>query len=225
MNEGRKNYTLGEGGERGDTLRNLLLPFDLGNRGTLYAAISWFKTYGEQGAAAGRPCEGPCLVLRSLCRVGKLPGTIGRYPGRAVRWPSSGEALRDWHRLFGLLLTDFFTGSPFAVEVERDLSVQQQLLDVAIVRRGRGRFAGRLPDGLEGLRPHNLMTLQVAPRGAGRLGHEGVESARTSPTASSSAPRRPSCCPRTGSACTRCRPLPAQPVRASALAAGSGGGV
>ena len=32
------------------------------------------------------------------------------------------EALRDWHRLFGLLLTDFFSGSPFAVEVERDLS-------------------------------------------------------------------------------------------------------
>jgi hypothetical protein len=70
------------------------------------------------------------------------------------------EALRDWHRLFGLLLTDFFSGSPFAVEVERDLSVQQQLLDVVIVRRGRGRFAGRLPDGLEGLRPHNLMTFK-----------------------------------------------------------------
>src|SRR3954447_8521533 len=70
------------------------------------------------------------------------------------------EALRDWHRLFGLLLTDFFTGSPFAVDVERDLSVQQQLLDVVIVRRGRGRFAGRLPDGLEGLRPHNLVTFK-----------------------------------------------------------------
>jgi hypothetical protein len=70
------------------------------------------------------------------------------------------EALRDWHRLFGLLLTDFFTGSSFRVEVERDLSVQQQLLDVTIVRRGRGRFAGRLPDGLEGLRPHNLMTFK-----------------------------------------------------------------
>ena len=69
-------------------------------------------------------------------------------------------ALRDWHRLFGLLLTDFFTGSPFRVEIERDLSVQQQLLDVTIVRRGRGRFAGRLPDGLEGLRPHNLMTFK-----------------------------------------------------------------
>jgi hypothetical protein len=70
------------------------------------------------------------------------------------------EALRDWHRLFGLLLTDFFSGSPFVVEVERDLSVQQQLLDVVIVRRGKGRFTGRLPDGLEGLRPHNLMTFK-----------------------------------------------------------------
>ena len=38
--------------------------------------------------------------------------------------------------------------------------MQQQLLDVVIVRRGRGRFAGRLPDGLEGLRPHNLMTFK-----------------------------------------------------------------
>jgi hypothetical protein len=70
------------------------------------------------------------------------------------------EELRDWHGLFGLLLTDFFTGSPFTVEVERDLSTQQQFLDVAIVRRGRGRFVGRLPDGLEGLRPHNLLTFK-----------------------------------------------------------------
>ena len=51
------------------------------------------------------------------------------------------EALRDWHRLFGLLLTDFFSGSPFVVEVERDLSVQQQLLDVVIVRRRPGGVA------------------------------------------------------------------------------------
>ena len=27
------------------------------------------------------------------------------------------EALRNWHRLFGLLLTDLFSGSPFVVEV------------------------------------------------------------------------------------------------------------
>ena len=70
------------------------------------------------------------------------------------------QALRDWHRLFGLLLTDFFTDSPFTVDVERDLSQQQQFLDVVILRRGRGRFAGRLPDGLEGLRPHNLLTFK-----------------------------------------------------------------
>jgi hypothetical protein len=66
---------------------------------------------------------------------------------------------RDWHRLFGLLLTDFFTGSPFVVELERDLSVQQQLLDVVIVRR-RGRFAGRLPDGLGDFGAHNLITFK-----------------------------------------------------------------
>jgi hypothetical protein len=70
------------------------------------------------------------------------------------------EALRDWHRLFGLLLTDFFTGSPFVVEVERDLSQQQQLLDVVIVRRRRGRFTGALPDGLDDLAEHNLITFK-----------------------------------------------------------------
>src|SRR3954469_12664804 len=70
------------------------------------------------------------------------------------------EALRDWHRLFGLLLTDFFTDSPFAVEVERDLSQQQQLLDVVILRRGRGQFRGTLPDGLQGLADHNLITFK-----------------------------------------------------------------
>ena len=70
------------------------------------------------------------------------------------------DALRDWHRLFGLLLIDFFSGSPFTVEVERDLSQQQQLLDVVILRRGRGRFASRLPDGLDGLAEHNLITFK-----------------------------------------------------------------
>jgi hypothetical protein len=74
--------------------------------------------------------------------------------------PADRDALREWHRLFGLLLTDFFTGSPFTVEVERDLSEQQQFLDVVILRRGRGRFVGRLPDGLDGLADHNLITFK-----------------------------------------------------------------
>jgi hypothetical protein len=70
------------------------------------------------------------------------------------------EVLRDWHRLFGLLLTDFFTDSPFTVEIESDMSQQQQFLDVVIVHRDRGRFRGRLPDGLEGLAEHNLITFK-----------------------------------------------------------------
>jgi hypothetical protein len=71
-----------------------------------------------------------------------------------------GAALMDWHRMFGLLLTDFFTGSPFVVELEKDLSLQKQLLDVIILRRGRGRFARRLPDGLDNLAAHNLITFK-----------------------------------------------------------------
>lgn len=68
--------------------------------------------------------------------------------------------LRDWHRLFGLLLTDFFTDSPFTVEIERDLSAQQQFLDVVIVRRGAGQMHQRLPDGLDDLVAHNLITFK-----------------------------------------------------------------
>src|SRR5947199_5941827 len=85
------------------------------------------------------------------------------------------QGLRDWHRLFGLLLTDFFTDSPFVVEVERDLSVQQQLLDVAIVRPGPGalrRRPARRPGGSAAAQPDDL---QVPPRGAGRLGPERTE--------------------------------------------------
>jgi hypothetical protein len=68
--------------------------------------------------------------------------------------------LRDWHRLFGLLLADFFTDSPFTVEIERDLSKQQQLLDVIILRRKPGRMSERLPDGLDDLAAHNLITFK-----------------------------------------------------------------
>jgi hypothetical protein len=70
------------------------------------------------------------------------------------------QTLRDWHRLFGLLLTDIFTNSPFVVEVERDLSVQQQFLDVVIVRRSHGQFSGRLPDGMDKMAAHNLITFK-----------------------------------------------------------------
>src|SRR5947207_656297 len=66
----------------------------------------------------------------------------------------------NWHRLFGLLLSDFFAGSPFVVELEKDLSLKRQLLDVVILRKGRGQFAGSLPDGLNDLAGHNLITFK-----------------------------------------------------------------
>jgi hypothetical protein len=66
----------------------------------------------------------------------------------------------DWHRLFGLILTDFFTDSPYVVELEKDLSGRKQLLDVLILRTGPGRFVGQLPDGLEPLALYNLLTFR-----------------------------------------------------------------
>jgi hypothetical protein len=66
----------------------------------------------------------------------------------------------DWHRLFGLILTDFFTNSPFSVELEKDLSVKKQLLDVVILRKRPGPFNERLPDGLDNLVEHNLITFK-----------------------------------------------------------------
>ena len=36
----------------------------------------------------------------------------------------------DWHRLFGIALTDFFADSSFIVELEKDLSLKRQMLDI-----------------------------------------------------------------------------------------------
>src|SRR5262245_11549528 len=96
----------------------------------------------------------PLKTFRAACRVQSAATTEDRP------MPTERNALRDWHRLFGLLLTDFFTGLPFTVEVERDLSEQQQFLDVVIVRRGHGRVGIRLPDGLDHLAEHNLITFK-----------------------------------------------------------------
>jgi hypothetical protein len=63
-----------------------------------------------------------------------------------------------WHRLLGLTLTDFFTGTAYRVELEKDLSLKQQLLDVVIIEREEGEPPERLPDGLENMAPHNLLT-------------------------------------------------------------------
>ncbi len=64
----------------------------------------------------------------------------------------------NWHRLFGLTLTDYFTGSPYDVKLEMDLSLKQQFLDVVIVRRTAEGSTGPLPDGLDNLAEHNLLS-------------------------------------------------------------------
>jgi len=63
-----------------------------------------------------------------------------------------------WHRLFGITLTDFFTGTAYNVELEKDLSLKQQLLDVLIIKKSREGLLNEIPDGLENLRKYNLMT-------------------------------------------------------------------
>ncbi len=64
----------------------------------------------------------------------------------------------DWHRLFGVTVADLFSDLPFNVELEKDLSLRQQFLDVVVVRREPGEIGQELPDGLDNLADHNLIT-------------------------------------------------------------------
>ena len=66
--------------------------------------------------------------------------------------------MMDWHRLFGLTLTDYFTGSAYRVEMETDLSIKQQLLDILIIEQEEGSPLTQPPAGLDNLARHNLMT-------------------------------------------------------------------
>ena len=70
------------------------------------------------------------------------------------------EGQRPWHRLFGLTWTDFFTGLPVTVEMEKDLSLKKQLLDVLLIRKEAEILNCRLPDGFEDLAPYNLVTFK-----------------------------------------------------------------
>src|SRR5437588_367114 len=65
-----------------------------------------------------------------------------------------------WHRLFGLSWIDFFWGAPVSVDVEKDLSLKQQLLDVVLIRKDAGVLPRRLPDGFEDLGGHNLISFK-----------------------------------------------------------------
>ncbi len=64
----------------------------------------------------------------------------------------------NWHRIFGLALTDLFTNSNYQVELEKDVSTQQQFLDVVILEQTPGPLLTSLPDGLDNLAKYNLLT-------------------------------------------------------------------
>ena len=64
----------------------------------------------------------------------------------------------EFHRLFGLTLMDFFTGSYYDVELEKNLTLQEQFLDVIILKKAEGNPPTELPDGLENLLDYNLIT-------------------------------------------------------------------
>jgi len=66
-----------------------------------------------------------------------------------------------WHRLFGMMLTSFFEGSPFRVEYEKDLSFKAQFLDVVIIRGDDEGVVPPLPDGMrDSLVDHNLISFK-----------------------------------------------------------------
>jgi hypothetical protein len=65
----------------------------------------------------------------------------------------------NWHRLFGLAITDFFIGSNYVVELEKELSLKKQYLDVVIIKQTTGKsLSSKPPSGLENLVEHNLIT-------------------------------------------------------------------
>jgi hypothetical protein len=78
----------------------------------------------------------------------------------------SEDRLLLWHRLFGLMLADQLDPSTYHVELEKDMSVQQQRLDVVVVRRDPGsavpgnvETGDHLPDGFDFVE-HNLITFK-----------------------------------------------------------------
>ena len=65
----------------------------------------------------------------------------------------------NWHRLFGLLLMDYFSNRGFNVEIERDLSLKRQFLDVLIIEKKEIHVdLSGICDGFDDLGEHNLVT-------------------------------------------------------------------
>jgi hypothetical protein len=67
--------------------------------------------------------------------------------------------MTQWHQLLGLTLADFFTGTPYQVEIEKDLP-STQTLDIVIIKKEDIEALIDVPDGLEDLNKRNLLTFK-----------------------------------------------------------------
>lgn len=65
-----------------------------------------------------------------------------------------------WHDFLTLILTDFFSGSPYDVESEVDLLSQKQFLDNVVIHKREGPFLRPLPDGMTELADYNLISFK-----------------------------------------------------------------
>jgi hypothetical protein len=78
--------------------------------------------------------------------------------------------LRNWHRIFGLMLSDQLAHTGCDVQMEIDVSKQEQLLDIVVIRPNSvsGNAIGQgpqavpfpMPDGMEVLAEYNLITFK-----------------------------------------------------------------
>jgi hypothetical protein len=66
-----------------------------------------------------------------------------------------------WHRIFGMALTQYFAGTGWKVDVEVDLSMQQQRLDLVILRRVGPAALAHWPDGFGTPAEYNLLTFKA----------------------------------------------------------------
>lgn len=66
--------------------------------------------------------------------------------------------ITDWHRLFGMTMIDYFTNTPYHVELEKELCQKKQRIDVLLLERAPDQPVSEIPDGLENLSKHNLLT-------------------------------------------------------------------
>jgi hypothetical protein len=77
--------------------------------------------------------------------------------------PNASTKRINWHRWFGIGLTERFDGTPWRVELEKELALKRQRLDLVIIEQ-TGDSAPTdptrldLPDGLDKLSAHNLLT-------------------------------------------------------------------